>query len=718
MSDNQEEPPGGTRRNNPPPYEGPPNADRIEVEADVHGGSLSDPEVSTGRRSRARSVSDVLGGIASKFRSSRASQPTSPKHTEETASTTETQANPQPSVNQSIHSIPQASNPQEPSKATIIKPSAPPLMVNQVLSMRPPRETDATTDESDHEGRRSTRKQNKGRMTPIIYYKYATAPSATDSEHSFRAIDSDDSEYFGTPIGAHKITKTMALSSYAALRPHKFDPEEKRHIARQVRKASTRAAVKEAIEQEEARALEESLEPRYATTPDKITKKIKKHPDIDSKQFEQAKKALKREFPNRFNNRYDLMNTFLDSYVELVNTHKLSTEQAERLLLSFFNDTMRNTLKNKLRLGSVQGAVDYLRKTKSNTLTIEKYKTDLFNWKLDRTKEIEPQLYELQDLQTNANPASPQETVDEKAKDRIETQLSALEYKNLQTEENIRRARRSGKGFTYDELVKYLARTIEVKPAKGKSNQEKEINKVEVQQKCTHSACSKATNEPATMHHIYSQALQPIPAYASMHNAPMGQFVAQAPSQTQPNFQANVNPQNPNGAFGMNPAQNYPPSGPKNAPPNASGENNPFMRPGHPEFATAAKTFNKDQLEGNTERKSDTTYIILTDGTIVPHDTIEVKPFSKRFSIFYKNPKTKRYELTRALVQHFHGKCSTCGLPGHRNADTICPFHNAADSWGICWKCRRGLHLANDCKYNSEYLAKNEERLPNYDRQT
>jgi hypothetical protein len=110
--------------------------------------------------------------------------------------------------------------------------------------------------------------------------------------------------------------------------------------------------------------LKESIRPRYATEPEKISRAIITGREMDARAFEAAKKSLRREFPNRFNNRHDLMNTFLDSYISFINRHRPSAKQAADLLLTFFNDTMRTTVNNKIKMIGLQETIEYLRKTK------------------------------------------------------------------------------------------------------------------------------------------------------------------------------------------------------------------------------------------------------------------------------------------------------------------------------------------------------------------
>jgi hypothetical protein len=136
-----------------------------------------------------------------------------------------------------------------------------------------------------------------------------------------------------------------------------------------------------------------------------------------------------------------------------------------------------------------------------------------------------------------------------------------------------------------------------------------------------------------------------------------------------------------------------------------------FLQPDHPDFQEIAKNFSKRCLDKTSSppRRPRTSHTTMAQSS--QQNNIEVKPYPLKSAIFFRHPRTQRAELTRALIQHFAGRCSTCGLPGHRNADTICPLQSAADSWSLCSKCRRGLHLPGDCLYNAEYLAKNEERL-------
>jgi hypothetical protein len=120
------------------------------------------------------------------------------------------------------------------------------------------------------------------------------------------------------------------------------------------------------------------------------------------------------------------------------------------------------------------------------------------------------------------------------------------------------------------------------------------------------------------------------------------------------------------------------------------------------------KAQQENEVKADCGRLADTLYIMLCDGTFVPAENVEVKPYAKRLPIFCKNPRAKCFQLTPDLLKHFNGKCFTCGLPGHKNANTVCPMRNAANSWNICDRCRRGFHQAKNCRYNAQYLANNQ----------
>jgi hypothetical protein len=361
--------------------------------------------------------------------------------------------------------------------------------------------------------------------------------------------------------------------------------------------------------------------------------------------------------------------------------------------------------------------------------------------------------------------------VDAKAEQHLILQLTNAERKALREKEAIHRARRSGKGLSYEEISHFLANIIEVKSKnKDKPAKSQEVHAVATtcsscnsHARCTHSSLQMTANPQ-----ILAQSFQPISPQAQAL-LPQMQVLHQMnlPGQMPQNYQAPMAPQympgyttqppqmpmynnstmQQNSGMMQQQQQQKPPynnyTQQQSKPPyqnfsrqrgNTNTQRGPaqqgdnrtdflrglpseqvFLQPDHPDFQEIAKNFSKTMLGQDIIPSSETTYITHNDGTIVPANNVEVKPYPLKSAIFFRHPRTQRAELTRALIQHFAGRCSTCGLPGHRNADTICPLQSAADSWSLCSKCRRGLHLPGDCLYNAEYLAKNEERpLENY----
>jgi hypothetical protein len=730
-----------------PPSVAPSEAsaeDLIRMDDGTRSGDEQVADSDSGRRSRRRSVSDTVGGF---FRAigDRISRSPSPDQNPPPADPQAPQAPLlQPSRPAGAQNVQEAAQEEvRPSRSSASVPRTRPISrYTQTAALQPapimrparsPQRSSRPPSAAGHSdyysgperrrsripGRRSatdyTTTDDSGDEGRTILYqpRYCSgssrrrSPSRTATETEQSSADITDDEFPKHPKGATRIARALHSGSYMALRTDKYDDRTRRKAASKMTRGVAQSSIRAAIGEEDIRIASESLQPQYATKLEKLSSKMKKREDLKADDYEKIKKALKREFPNRFTNNYDLINAFLENFVETVNLHKPSEEQAKKLLLSYFNDSMRTTIRNQINLGSLQGAIDYLRKHKANAGTIEKYQAEAKNWKLDRTKDIKPQLMELHELHSNANPSEPLQMVYCAVMAQLRMFLTDAELKALQTEQAEKKARRSGMGMTFEEVVRFLEGKVEIKPKKDKK--ERDVNSVSARRNA-----SPPPQYQETTRQIYAQSFRtatvdPLPP--PQHPAPQRSFYPAPPEAPLPQQ-----------SYGQERYRSYaPPAEQSDArgntysykiqePPRVPFEDMVFLKQNHPEFPAISQNFSKKQLEERTAQSNEIAFITLSDGSIVPVEGLEIKPYSRRLAIFYRNPRTRRVELTRALLNHFEGKCSTCGLPGHRNADKVCPFQNAADSWGICNRCRRGMHLTVDCKYNADYLAKNEER--------
>jgi hypothetical protein len=604
----------------------------------------------------------------------------------------------------------------------IIKPSAPPQQLYQPLRRAdhsdygtdpevrriPPRyeqslQGNTTTDESDTEGRRVRYYLRRDPSTGQRYQSSRSGRSSADTDYSTQV--SDNEEYPKNPKGAAKIVKAFQSANYVALRPKRFTDKEKRRAARKMTADTSVSKIRAAIGEEDERMDMESLQPEYAGKLEKLSSKLKSFKAVDADTYDKIRKAMKRDFPQYFSKGYDRINAFLEQYTQMVNMYKPSQDQAEKLLLSYFNDSDRATIKRQIEFSGLQGAIDYLRKHKTNAHTIQRYENEAKNWRLDRTKEIEPQLVQLHDFHANANPSEDDCFVKGVVMAQLRTHLTDTELKTLQAEMTKKKIRRSGRGMNFDEIIDFLGRHIEVKPKKEKK--ERDVNSVQTNRNVD-------TQSGYDQRRIYS--MQQYDAGAQQQPPTVNHYVGQGQitgnTFSRPIYAPPALPPQPMPPQGLqaNVGQSYYQGSMSNQqPPRIPYDDMVFVKQNHPDFSRIAQNFSKMQLEEKTPQTDDRTYLELSDHSIVPADGVEVKPYPRRLAIFYRNPRNKRAELTRALLAHFEGRCSTCGLPGHRNASKTCPLQSAADSWGICSRCRRGFHLSGDCRYNEVYLAKNEE---------
>jgi hypothetical protein len=128
----------------------------------------------------------------------------------------------------------------------------------------------------------------------------SASASEIGSESDYLSLMNTEDER-STPRGAERIVQPLYNAAYAALRPGRYDDRYRRRMASTLRINTARATLREAIAEEDEKMLKESIRPRYATEPGKISRAIITGREMDARAFEAAKKSLKREFPNRFN---------------------------------------------------------------------------------------------------------------------------------------------------------------------------------------------------------------------------------------------------------------------------------------------------------------------------------------------------------------------------------------------------------------------------------
>jgi len=75
-------------------------------------------------------------------------------------------------------------------------------------------------------------------------------------------------------------------------------------------------------------------------------------------------------------------------------------------------------------------------------------------------------------------------------------------------------------------------------------------------------------------------------------------------------------------------------------------------------------------------------------------------------SVFFKNPRTGRYELINTIKKHFANCCTSCGLEGYNSSNKNCAYFNDGAAWNLCNLCRMVFCLS--CRYHHKFLAKSD----------
>jgi len=216
------------------------------------------------------------------------------------------------------------------------------------------------------------------------------SPHSRRSMSEVSAISSAEtgrSDFGDDPDGLETLFRPLGAASRVALKPHRYNNDQRKRAAHHVRRAVSRYAIDEAIAREEQRIAKRMLEPMYATKQETLSKNIYSWTGVTPTVYSEVRKNLKREFPQRFTQKTNLLNSFIDSFLEAVNEHQLSTKQATSLLTSFFSDVLKATVTQRIEL---QGLADIFRtldatRATFSPRTVFKQRSPPGNWTRART---------------------------------------------------------------------------------------------------------------------------------------------------------------------------------------------------------------------------------------------------------------------------------------------------------------------------------------------
>lgn len=95
------------------------------------------------------------------------------------------------------------------------------------------------------------------------------------------------------------------------------------------------------------------------------------------------------------------------------------------------------------------------------------------------------------------------------------------------------------------------------------------------------------------------------------------------------------------------------------------------------------------------EEKATALAYAFEDGTFLPHKPIPIAPF--HVPVFIKFQNTGKNAISRAVTDHFVGRCASCGMKGHSAKHPLCVYQGCPPTWQLCTRCGTGFHAPADC---------------------
>ena len=100
------------------------------------------------------------------------------------------------------------------------------------------------------------------------------------------------------------------------------------------------------------------------------------------------------------------------------------------------------------------------------------------------------------------------------------------------------------------------------------------------------------------------------------------------------------------------------------------------------------------RMDYQDEHRSQLPYKLVGD-RMVPNEKIPQAP-PKPVFMTYAN--SGRNVISRVMLEHFKGPCSSCALRGHSASHPGCFFSGKTPTWTICETCNTGFHSPKDCR--------------------
>ena len=453
-----------------------------------------------------------------------------------------------------------------------------------------------------------------------------------------------------TPVlenGWEKTIIPVMAGTRMGLDPEKYSEEEKRLIKNQIREEGRKENLRRNF-LAELRKIEgkKELLDHYNT----FDKDLDTVPPVSQSIMREIQKDLRTTYPHLLSSSSKKLNSFLNSFVGLANLHSINMKQLELVFPQFFDDTLQRTLTTDIHRIGLPSVIRDLRQLVCVGMTMSQCHEKLDNFKLDNNNLLFS-IYQLKGLVASAHPGASEQEIQNMTRVKTMTLLPPHIAQESRKENKEYRDRYRVDAYPYDQWQNDLTEII-----LSKHNQK------------TVKYVNRDTDDDEDIESIVNRAI------ARQRKTIPTDDLDRA---IQTAFEKHVNIISPQTSK-FKPVAPHP----------ATAVN----------LSSAQKEYTHKDLLSDQEDYSDTTQrklpYKLIAGTFKPAKPIKQAPQRPIFMTF---PNTGKNVINRAILTHFRGRCSSCGMTGHTADHEACVYANGTPTWNICSRCGTGFHAPSDC---------------------
>ncbi len=501
-------------------------------------------------------------------------------------------------------------------------------------------------------GRQGVRRSRTPRPSSTSRSRGSSVASLASSAPEPVSDDTDATDS-GQETGLASAFGTLGAGVSMALAPEGNTDRRRNRARRDVTRKTREKSVRDMVREERRKHERDLRKSRYARAIVKLHPNYRLNPPAGYPTTNKVHKALKNQFTTAFTSKETNLHSFLNAFTRAVNDNELSALEGKELLSCFFTGNLRDQVELLLEHNSLRTVLKFLREFKTSGTTVEEQDEALSSWTLNKSEDIKSQILELYMLVGATFPLKKKSAWLESVKVRVLPHLpSGHGLLGQDRRNNISFGREMDIYEFADEVARVMKRDT---PRKAPTS-----HAFEVKTQAVAPSAPVPTNNVNPDNSHLEAAIQSLTTTVDRLSVLM---TSNAPKVRKPIT---------------------------------------FIQHTHADYGKASRNFRKDLLGDRVDNSGPPQFRVLPDRTVEPLPGVKMHRFNDKLGIFGRDPDTGRYFLTRAVKEHFKGRCATCGFENHRSSSPSCPMFHSVDSWQLCTKCHLGFHTR--CSFNPVFL--------------